>query len=128
MSPFGSLRGHYSLQTALAVKFDLRFEISDPNYLLIDVQDKFNLMIPRCGCNNKTITYMMMTWDLDGDGLLLPGAHVLPESRRGQDFPVDEDEFAPEHDPLQLALHLHAREGGPPGSGNWKISDPFPKV
>ena len=37
MDPFGSLRGHYSLQTASEVKSDLRFEISDPNYLLIHV-------------------------------------------------------------------------------------------
>ena len=37
MGPFGSLRGHYSLQTAFKVKSDLIFEISDPNYLLIHV-------------------------------------------------------------------------------------------
>ena len=37
MGPFGSLRGHHSLQTASEVKSDLRFEISDPNYLLIHV-------------------------------------------------------------------------------------------
>ena len=35
MGPFGSLRGHYSPQMASEVKSDLRFEISDPNYLLI---------------------------------------------------------------------------------------------
>ena len=34
---FGSLWGHYSLQTASYIKYDLRFEISDPNYLLIPV-------------------------------------------------------------------------------------------
>ena len=34
---FGSLRGQYSLQTASEVNSDLRFEISDPNYLLIHV-------------------------------------------------------------------------------------------
>ena len=33
MGPLGSLRGHYSLQTALEVKFDLRFEISGLNHL-----------------------------------------------------------------------------------------------
>ena len=37
MGPFGSLRGHHSLQTASEVKSDLRFEISDPNYLLVHV-------------------------------------------------------------------------------------------
>ena len=37
MDLFGSLRGHYSLQTASEVKSDLRFKISDPNYLLIHV-------------------------------------------------------------------------------------------
>ena len=37
MGPLGSLGGHYSLQTALEVKTDLRFEISDPIYLLIHV-------------------------------------------------------------------------------------------
>ena len=37
MGPFGSLQGHYSLKTASEVKSDLRFEISDPNYLLIHV-------------------------------------------------------------------------------------------
>ena len=37
MDPFGSLRGHYSLQTASEVNSDLRFQISDPNYLLIHV-------------------------------------------------------------------------------------------
>ena len=37
MGPFGSLWGHYSLQTASEVKLDHRFEISDPNYLLIHV-------------------------------------------------------------------------------------------
>ena len=37
MGTFGRLRGHYSLQTASEDKFDLRFEISDPNYLLIHV-------------------------------------------------------------------------------------------
>ena len=35
--PFGSLWGHYSLQTALEAKSDLRYKISDPNYLLIHV-------------------------------------------------------------------------------------------
>ena len=35
MGPFGSLWGHHSLQTALEVKSDLRFQISDPKYLLI---------------------------------------------------------------------------------------------
>ena len=29
--------GHYSLQTASEIKYDLRFEISDPNYLQIHV-------------------------------------------------------------------------------------------
>ena len=37
MVPFDSLRGHYSLQTASEVMSDLRFQISDPNYLLIHV-------------------------------------------------------------------------------------------
>ena len=38
MGPLGSLWGHYySLQTASEVKSDLRFEISDPNYILIHV-------------------------------------------------------------------------------------------
>ena len=37
MDHFGSIRGHYSLQTALEVKSDLIFQISDPNYLLIHV-------------------------------------------------------------------------------------------
>ena len=32
MGSFGSLRGHYSLQTALKVKSDLIFQISDLNY------------------------------------------------------------------------------------------------
>ena len=35
MGPFGSLRGHHNLQKASKVKSDLRFEISDPNYILI---------------------------------------------------------------------------------------------
>ena len=34
---FDSLGGHYSLQTASEVKSDLRFEISDLNYLHIHV-------------------------------------------------------------------------------------------
>ena len=33
MGPFGSLQGHFSSE----VKSDLRFEISDPNYLPISV-------------------------------------------------------------------------------------------
>ena len=37
MDPFGSLRGHYGLQTASEVRSDLRFEISDLNYLHIHV-------------------------------------------------------------------------------------------
>ena len=37
MDSFGSLRGHYSLQIASYGKYDLRFEISDANYLLIYV-------------------------------------------------------------------------------------------
>ena len=37
MGPFGSLRGHHSLQTASEFDSDLRFEISDPTYLLIHV-------------------------------------------------------------------------------------------
>ena len=37
MERFGSLRGHYSLQTASEVKSYLIFHISDPNYLLIHV-------------------------------------------------------------------------------------------
>ena len=38
MGPYGSLRGHHSLETAWEVKSDLRFEISDPNYLFIHVR------------------------------------------------------------------------------------------
>ena len=41
MCPFGSLWGHHSLQTAPEVKSGLRFEISDPNYLLIHVHIAF---------------------------------------------------------------------------------------
>ena len=37
MGPFVGLRGHYSLQTASEVKSELRFEISDLNYLHIHV-------------------------------------------------------------------------------------------
>ena len=37
MGPFGSLRGHHSLQVASEVKSDLRFEIRDPIYLRIHV-------------------------------------------------------------------------------------------
>ena len=37
MVPFDSLRGHYGLQTASEVRSDLRFEISDLNYLHIHV-------------------------------------------------------------------------------------------
>ena len=37
MGPFGSIRGHFNLETASEVKSDLRFEVSDLNYLLIDV-------------------------------------------------------------------------------------------
>ena len=37
MDPFDSLGGHYGLQTALEVRSDLRFEISDLNYLQIHV-------------------------------------------------------------------------------------------
>ena len=37
MDPFNSLRGHYGLQTASEVRSDLRFEISDLNYLHIHV-------------------------------------------------------------------------------------------
>ena len=37
MDPFDSLRGHYGLQTASEVRSDLRFEISDLNYLHIHV-------------------------------------------------------------------------------------------
>ena len=33
MAPFGSLSGHHSLKTAWEIKSDLRFEISDLNYL-----------------------------------------------------------------------------------------------
>ena len=37
MDPFDSLGGHYSLQTALEDRSDLKFEISDLNYLHIYV-------------------------------------------------------------------------------------------
>ena len=37
MDPFDSLRGHYSLQTASEARSALRFEISDLNYLYIQV-------------------------------------------------------------------------------------------
>ena len=37
MAPFDSLRGHYGLQTASEVGSDLRFEISDLDYLHIHV-------------------------------------------------------------------------------------------
>ena len=37
MDPFGSLRGHYSLQTASEVKSDLIFQISDLNYICCHV-------------------------------------------------------------------------------------------
>ena len=38
---FGSLWGHYSLRTASYIKFNLIFEISDPNYLLIHMHIVF---------------------------------------------------------------------------------------
>ena len=37
MDPFDSLGGHYGLQTASEVRSDLRFEISDLNYIHIHV-------------------------------------------------------------------------------------------
>ena len=37
MDPFDSLGGHYSLQTSSEIRSDLRFEISDLNYLHIHV-------------------------------------------------------------------------------------------
>ena len=37
MDPFSSLGGHYGLQTASEVRSDLRFEISDLNYLHMHV-------------------------------------------------------------------------------------------
>ena len=37
MDPFSGLGGHYGLQTASEVRSDLRFEISDLNYLHIHV-------------------------------------------------------------------------------------------
>ena len=37
MGPFGSLRGHHSLQTASEVKSDLKFKITDLNNILIHV-------------------------------------------------------------------------------------------
>ena len=37
MDPFDSLRGHYGLQTASEIRSDLRFEISDLDYLHIHV-------------------------------------------------------------------------------------------
>ena len=37
MDTFGSLGGHYSLQKASELKSDIRFEISDTNYLHIYV-------------------------------------------------------------------------------------------
>ena len=37
MHPFDSLGGHYGLQTASGVRSDLRFKISDLNYLHIHV-------------------------------------------------------------------------------------------
>ena len=46
MGPFGSLRGHHSLQTASEVKSDLSFEISDPNYLLIHVHIAYMFLGP----------------------------------------------------------------------------------
>ena len=43
---FDSLRDHYSLKTASEVKSDLRFEISDPNYLLIHVHIDYMVWAP----------------------------------------------------------------------------------
>ena len=37
MDPFDSLGGHYGLQTASGVRSDLKFKISDLNYLHIHV-------------------------------------------------------------------------------------------
>ena len=37
MVPYDSIQGHYSLQTASEVRSDLRFEISDLNYLHVHV-------------------------------------------------------------------------------------------
>ena len=44
MDPFGSLRGHYSLQTASEVNYNLRFQISDPDYLLIHVHNAYMVL------------------------------------------------------------------------------------
>ena len=41
---YGQLRGHHSLQTALEVKSDLRFKISDLNYLHIYVHIVYMVM------------------------------------------------------------------------------------
>ena len=43
MERFGSLRGHYSLQAASEVMSDLRFQISDLNYICCHVFGCSNL-------------------------------------------------------------------------------------
>ena len=43
---YDGLRGHYSLQAANEVKFNLRFEISDFNYLHIHVHIDFMVWAP----------------------------------------------------------------------------------
>ena len=46
MGPFGSLWGHHSLQTASEAKYDLKFELSDFNYI-IDLSLRVPLLVKK---------------------------------------------------------------------------------
>ena len=65
MVTYGSLRGHYSLQTASEVKSNLRCEISDLKYLQIYVQ----------------IVYLVPYGDLRGHYSLQTAAEVKSDLR-----------------------------------------------
>ena len=67
MGPFGSLRGHHNLQTASEVKSDLRFEISDPNYLHIHVHIAYMVLSPLAASEATTASKQPRRSNLTSD-------------------------------------------------------------
>ena len=72
MDPFDSLGGRYSLQTASEIRSDLRFEISDLNYLHIHVHIAYMVWILLTATEATTVSKQLRRSDLNSEAVRRP--------------------------------------------------------
>ena len=82
MDPFDSLRGHYGLQTTSEVRSDLRFEISDLDYLHIHVHiacmfwPHFEALLVASGATTASEVKSDLRFEISDPNYLLIHVHI----------------------------------------------------